>query len=282
MPVGPPRTFMVRVSLEQAARDAGALLPGKEDQERMVRGLGAAATAYWKNLAKRELKSATNDYVHALSSEYDNGVFRITLGEGPAGREGLPHMIELGFKGGDMRQWMFGGKRTKRNKKGRRYLVIPFQHGTPGTTERHVGKQMPPSVHEAAKKLVPTLSRPRRAAAGGPTVRYGERLTERTPGLSRTAMRHLTTKKKPWHHSSIYRGMIREEKTFEKATQTTGYFTFRTISEDVIRGERDDVGRALQHWYHPGIRARHFAQKTQKHIRSLATRMLSASTKEPA
>ena len=265
-----PEAF-ITVDLKEVAAAALARLPSRDDQNRMVQGLGAAAMAYWRREAQQHLRATSREYVQGLTSETGDRVFTITL-DGV-----LPNLVEQGMSGGDMRQWMLNGPRAKQGKKGK-YLTIPFQHGTPGTTERNVGIQMPASIHAAARKLAPTLSRPARGAGGGRTVKYGERLTEHNSRLNQHARKLLTTKMKPWHHSSVYRGMIREAKTFKKKTQTTGYMTFRTLSENVIRGETDAAGQATQHWFHPGISARHFAQKTQKHIRRIAHDMLATAT----
>ncbi len=264
-------TAPIRVDISAIAKAVMARLPTRDDQNRMVQGLGAAAMAHWKRQAQQGLRSSSREYVQALTSETGDRKFTITL-EGV-----LPNMIEQGFTGGDMRQWMFNGGKAKQGKNGK-YLSIPFQHGSPGTGGRNVGTPMPTTIHAAAKKLEATVSRPARAAGGKPTVQYGGRLTQHSAHLDAHARKLLTTKMKPHHHSSIYKGMIRSEKTYKKATQTSGYTTFRTISENVIRGGTDEKGQATEHWYHPGIRAHHYAQKTQKHIRLIARTMLETST----
>jgi hypothetical protein len=257
-----PDEAFLKVDLSDIAAEAMARLPSRDDQNRMVQGLGAAAMAYWKKQAQQTLRSSSREYIQALTSESEDRKFTITLG----GESALPNMIEQGFSGGDMRDWMLDGPRVKRGKKGK-YLVVPFQHGSKDTGGRNVGPEMPASIYQAAKKLAPTVSRPTRGGGHAKPVRYGGRLTEHSAHLNAHARKLLTTKQKPHHHSSIYRGMIREEKTFKKATQTTGYFTFRTISEKVKRG-----------WHHPGIPAANLAKKTQRHVRKIARHMLMHST----
>ena len=264
----------IKVDISKIAREVTAKLPSKDDQNRMVQGLGAAAMAFWKKQAMEHLTSSSREYVQGLTSESEDRKFTITLSGA------LSNMIEQGFAGGDMRKWMLNGPKARRSKRGSRYLIIPFQHGTPGTSGRNVGHEMPASIHEAASKLAPTLSRPARGAGGGTTTRYGGRLTENSANLSHEAHRLLTTKQKPWHQSSVYRGMIRQAKTFKKTTQTTGYNTFRVISDAVTRGARGENGEALQHWAHPGITARKFAEKTQKHVAKIAATMLGHATRE--
>jgi hypothetical protein len=181
-----------------------------------------------------------------------------------------------------MRAYMLGGKRVKVSKAGKRYLTVPWRHGTPGTTGRNVGRVMPVSIYQAAKQLGATVSRPGAGVGGtaGATVKYGERLGPGSAGVGAAARKILLGKEKTWHATSIYTGMIREAKQFEKTSQTTGYMTFRTLSENVKRGATDPAtGQALQHWFHPGIRARQFAPETVRYVGRIARDIVASATK---
>lgn len=256
---------LIEINLQGIAAQLLATMPTPDDRQRLVAGIGQAALVYWKQQAQRALKSSSRDYVQALSLEVKSDKAIITLSGG------LPNLIENGFAGGDMREWMLKGPRAKQGRRGK-YLVVPFGHGTPGTSGRNVGPTMPIAVYDAAKKLAPTLSRP----GGG--ARYGGRLNQRTPGISDEVRNLLQAKARPWHATSLYAGMIRSEKTYKRATQTSGYKTFRTISENVTRGARDARGRALEHWFHPGIKPRLLALKTQDFIQRSVGSMLAAAT----
>ena len=266
---------LIKVSVSRVASELLGRMPTKDDKARMVKGLGAAAMHYWKNQALQKLRSTSRDYVAGLQEDIGTEKATITL----VGV--LPNLIERGFRGGDMRTYMLEGPRAKRSKAGHRFITVPFQHGTPGTTGRNVGIAMPRVIHKAAKQLETTISRPGPAltgTAGVHTVRYGERLGPESRGVKAAARALLLQKAKPWHATSIYTSMIRQEKTFAKATQTTGYTTFRVLSENVIRGKRDpQTGQALEHWFHPGIRARRFARDTRTHIRHLARDIIAQS-----
>jgi hypothetical protein len=265
---------LLKISVAKVAAELLGRIPTQDDKARMIRGLGAAAMHYWKNSALRKLRSTSRDYVAGLQEDIGGDKATITL----VGV--LPNLVERGFRGGDMRSYMLEGKRVKKAKAGHRYLVVPFQHGTPGTTGRNVGAAMPPVIHKAAKQLAATVSRPGAAVTGvaGRTVLYGERLHPEHPAAGQKARRILQRKEQPWHATSIYTGMIRQEKKFAKATQTTGYTTFRVLSEKVIRGERDpETGQATQHWFHPGIKAHRFARGTRDHVRNLAKDIVASS-----
>lgn len=246
-------------------------LPNASDKERMVRGLMAAGIQFWKKQAQRGLHSSSRDYIAGLSTEYADGKATLILHNE---NTMLPHLIENGFKGGDMRDWMLEGAKMGPNG---RYKVIPFRHGTPGTGGRNVGAPMPGAIHESAKLLKATLSRHKRAVgtAGGATTLWGQRLNPNT-AVSAQARTLLGRKSQTWHATSIHMNMVRKEKRHQAASQTSGYQTFRTISEGVIRGERDkETGKAKQHWFHPGIRPRRFAVKTARHIEGIAAKILA-------
>ena len=254
---------LIRVDVTHVAGTIIGALPHKRDQKRILKGLGAAARHKWISLAQQSLKSSARDYVAGIQENISDSKVTITL----TGM--IPNMIEQGWGGGDMRQWLLTGKSAKQGKNGP-YAVIPFRHGTPGTGGRNVGHEMPKPIHNAAKKLKHTLTRPgpwvKPGAAG--TVAYGERLH---PGrkMSAQARKILTTKGKPWHATSIYHGMIRHGKQFSSGRkQTTGYTTFRTISRN-SRGEK--------HWWHPGIKARKLATKVEDHISEIASEIVRSA-----
>jgi len=266
---------LIKISVGQVVSELLSRMPTKDDKARMIKGLGASAMHFWKNQALQKLRSTSRDYVAGLQEDIGTEKATITL----VGV--LPNLIERGFRGGDMRTYMLEGPRAKTARAGHRYLTVPFQHGTPGTTGRNVGIPMPRVIHNAAKQLEATISRPGPAlvgTAGVRTVRYGERLGPESRGVKQKARELLLHKVKPWHATSIYTSMIRHEKTFAQATQTTGYTTFRVLSENVIRGKRDpETGRAAEHWFHPGISARRFARDTRTHVRKIATAIVTQS-----
>ncbi|HEY5553009.1 MAG TPA: hypothetical protein VIK52_14045 [Opitutaceae bacterium] len=258
---------LLKVDVSKIAAGVLGRLPTPDDRARALRGLAAAAMHFWKRQALEKLRSTSRDYIAGLQEDVQSGKAVLTL----VGV--LPNLIEQGFKGGDMRTYMLNGPRVKRSQDGSRYLTVPFRHGTPGTTGRNVGHVMPVSIYQAAKKLAGTVSRPGAGVGGsaGRAVLYGERLNASSPGASPQARRILLRKEKSWHATSIYTGMIREEKQFAKAKQTTGYTTFRTLSEKVKRAD--------EHWLHPGIQARAFASDTVRYVGRIAKDIIASSVK---
>ncbi len=260
-----PNNKLIKINLDPVKARLLASLPHSSDTKNIVRGLGAAAMDEWKRRAQTQLKSSARDYIAGLNHREEGDKAIITLD----GR--IPNMVEQGFSGGDMRQWLLTGPNAKMGKDGGMYNTVPFRHGTPGTGGRNVGVPMPKPIHQAAKKLTPTLSRPGEPVGehGGRHTVYGQRLHPGLP-MSAQAQQILVTKKQPWHATSIYMGMIRKGKhTVGGKVQTTGYTTFRRISSV----KRDD-----KHWVHPGIKARNIAKQVQSHIESLADSIITAAT----
>ena len=244
----------VRLDL-QALRDVLTAVGAKTAGLDKVRvGLGRAAESNWKNTAKRELKSTSKDYVDGISRYEENGPSGKTTVIELNGR--MPNMVEQGWGGGDMREWMLRSRNVKHGANGR-YAAIPFRHGSPGTSGRNVGAAMPAAIHKIAKDLEPT----RTVRAGMSTrahTQWGGRVK---PGSgSKAADRILATKMKPHHTTGVHSGMVRQAKKYPSGAQSSKFTTFRTISEN--SGVKDEKGDHLS-WLHPGIKARHLAKRVR-------------------
>lgn len=249
----------VRVDLSQLGRAVMQTVPPKASRAQFLAGIGAAARQHWIQLAQRELRSTSRDYVAGIQDVVQGDrTISITL----TGM--MPNMIENGWPGGDMREWMLQSAKAKPTKAGGKYLVVPFRHGSPSSGGRNVGAAMPQPIHEVAKKLAPT-----RTAIGGQKTQWGGRLNLGMK-MRQDARDILSTKKKEWHSSSTFMGMVRQQKTYEKARQSQ-YTTFRTIA---TRGPDTDP----RSWMHPGIAAKRFAPRVQQHVNKLAAAFIAQMT----
>jgi len=215
-----------------------------------------AARTEWVRLAQTKLKSSREDYVQALQqpTEPRGASVRVEL----VGR--VPNLVENGQAPHDLRDTVIPTARTKRTSRdGHEYVYVPFRHQAPGGRGKGLhGRRMPTPIHNVAKALAATRSRAAGRVGGGPgraTV-WGERL-HMGLSMSEQARKILGRLEKPWHKSSIYEGMVRQEKVYERARQNQ-YKTWRTISTR--------PGADPRSWKHPGIKARHFARKVADHI----------------
>lgn len=223
-------------------------------------------------LAHERLHTAAEDFIQGIQP----AVYHIPSGLLPNTNETiatidlvgwLPNAIEDGWSGGDMKVWLLAGRNAKVTKNGIRVNTVPYRHGTPGTTgNTHpvMGSQFVQSmgeeeaaklgkrIHNAARRLKPTTSDP----TTGKT-QWGGRLRA---GMAPILKEH--------HRTDIYAGMVRQRKTYEKATQSS-YGTFRRVSDN-------SDPRA---WIHPGIDAQHIFRDGARELDTIATRLLGAVAK---
>jgi hypothetical protein len=170
----------------------------------------------------------------------------------------LPNMVEQGCPPFDLRETVLKSPKAHTSKAGYRYMAIPFRHMLPGATGRNapaigsayagskynMGNLVAMGLAKAVTDLAKKLRGKKRIgeADGGPLLRD----------------RHVT---------GIYTGMQRQTKQYEKATQAK-YGTFRMISTNPA-SMRSDAGG--MNWMHPGIKARHLADRVQERIPDLAS-----------
>lgn len=224
----------------------------------------ASARNHWIRIAGEDTSSYRNDYLNGIQpavAETDMRHVVALVGE-------VPHLLEDGSPRMDMRDTLLGpnvpvvpmGERGKHLTKNHQFFrAIPIRHTTPGSGKT-IGQSMGSaySGHSAvtdAKKLGQAAYRAAKALTATKTDPYGK--TTWGGRLSTSKLRGGLQKGtqgvpllKPHHKSSIYEGMVRSEKTYEKATQSS-YVTFRTISTAV----RDES------WWRKPIEARHYASK---------------------
>jgi hypothetical protein len=249
-----------------------AAMPVGADRNRIVRGIGPMAMQYWKRIATSRLRSSSRDYKKGLQYREVGGKAYLTL----VGR--LPNMIEHGWPGGDMRDWMLSGPGVKQGLHGP-YRDIQFGHGAPGTSGRNVGPPVPKGLHSPMAKLKPTLSRPgkRVGSHGGiPTV-WGERLHPGRP-MKDAARAILNRTEKPHHATSIYTAMVRHGQhemnaKGESVIKTSHYSTYRRISRHKPKGVR------AASWMHGGIEARNLAKEVQAHVKAIAAGVVIQATR---
>jgi len=233
-----------------------------------------SARAHWIKIAKEDKSHLKVDYLQAIQPiDVGKNTWTISLvGE-------IAHLIENGAPRLDMRTTLLGpnvpvapmGKKGKReNKDGGFYRAIPFRHknmskglpyaGRQGTLNRGSlnqkvlarAKAIGRNVHREAKNLTSTTTQ-----AYGGRAKKGTRLAA-----------GLAPKLKAHHKTDIYAGMIKQSKTYEKATQNT-YMTFRTISTNVTEG-----------WIRKPLPARHYAEDVNTFVSKMIPKALDAYVKE--
>jgi hypothetical protein len=151
----------------------------------------------------------------------------------------IAEKTEEGYERWDMKPMLLGGPKTRVSKKGIKYNIIPFRHGTGDKSGDNAQfKPMPKDIYAAAKALKPSIS-------NGIKTKYGENLN--TKDHLMLLSKHQG---KVSHKSlSIYEGMYKIQATYAKAAQNQ-YLTFRIVSD-----KSDPLS-----WWHPGRAAQPHVQ----------------------
>jgi hypothetical protein len=246
---------------------------------RVLDDIAESASVKWKRVVQlSDLNTSKRDYI--------NGIQPIERGENERTITlvgWLPNAIENGLDPFDLRStllnenakisWSQAGRSG--GQVGHKYRAIPFRHGTPGT-EGQAGMPMgqrygplsPKSLAWASKGLLDRSSSLRlgkRVYKAAQALEKGQRLKTRE-GRRKGFVQ--VPRLAPWHVTDIYSGMKKTRKQYLRAEQTSGYTTFRTISE------AKQIG-----WIHPGIQARHFSKQVEAHIEQLVGPIIEAALK---
>lgn len=131
-------------------------------------------------------------------------------------------MIEEGYPMRDLKAMLDTSDKIRQSKGGKKYLYIPFRHNITGASNG-----MPAHVYDAAKMLAPSsiTGRGKRLSAAGKMVsqaqyKWGHYLEE-----------GLVPKKKPYHTTDIYAGMVKMKTSQKLSGGSHAYMTFRTMVE---------------------------------------------------
>lgn len=205
----------------------------------------------WIAAAERELKSTRAGYLRGLMVAED-GLFANTITLVGI----LNNMVENGVSAFDMKSGFMKSAKVKFNKKGGWYLTIPLRQATPdavGESEVFAGI-MPAEVYNIIKNKTPTITTEHSGNTyAGESLKVNEipeqyRAPQTRPSITDNVINR--TFDAYTHKTSIHAGMIRNQKTYEGATQST-YNTFRRV------GKNSDPMAFI----HSGIKQHNLSQK---------------------
>lgn len=204
--------------------------------EYVIKEITALTAKNWDTQAKNTLRASRGEYRRSLIV-VDKGRF-----EGQIILRGVvPNMIEQGAEAFDMKVGFANSSKVKHNKKGEWYLTIPFRYANPdalGESEAFAGV-MPTEVYSVAK------------SNKGAPVKDSQLPEEFQIPTTRKAVTIKSTLFETYKsQTSIYSGLSRDSKTYDKANQGT-YHNFRKV------GENSDPNMFI----HTGIIARNLAEK---------------------
>jgi len=216
------------------------------------------------------------EVIHSRSGKYLRSIQQKSTGEfsGEVFSD-LPYAkgIESGFPARDMKKMLDTSAKTRVSKKGKRYLIIPFRHGIPGSNFRSV---MPVEVHDMwrglkSSKVTGTRFEPSATGAlniktrramqvARRTYRWGDRMkAERllSAGVTGRKLRDMTgmvnLKNPEGGHSSYmtFRVMV-EGSSGWLAKARAGYFPAKSTAERLRPAAeaafKEAVSRDVQHY----------------------------------
>lgn len=155
----------------------------------------------------------------------------------------------------DMKPALLAGPKSRINKKGQRYNIIPFRHGASSLSLPNSNfRPMPQDIYQQAREL-------KASARRGNGMQWGGKLTgteNRHPAGQNPTLGYQ-------HKAGRYEGMVRIEKQYARTTQGK-YMTFRVVSEN-----SDPLS-----WHHPGYEPHHIAEGVAKFCQPAVERMILA------
>lgn len=164
------------------------------------------------------------------------------------------NMIEAGFSAFDMKPGFLNSRKVKHTKKGSPYITIPFRWATPGALgESEIfANVMPREIYAQVRRNQSTITSPVNGTISRGKSNYilpsNLKITDLRPSFS--DIKNRTTFPEYTHKGSIYEGIVRNEKTYEKATQGS-YVSFRRVSEQ----------SDMMSWIHKAQEGKNFAKK---------------------
>lgn len=203
-----------------------------------VQRLTEAAYAKWQSYAQgetlpdgRSINVRTGGYLRSIQMRMLNDFNGEVFSELP-----YASAIENGMPERDLKRILGSSYKVRVNAKGKRYLIIPFRHFTPGSVQRNT---MPQAVHDWWQDPGREYSRitgqyERLSGTGAFDIRTRERLT--VPGWrykwgSRLGKGDLEGMGLSKPQVKRLQGMVNFRETDEGARHSQ-YITFRVIAED--------------------------------------------------
>jgi hypothetical protein len=240
----------------------------------VMRDVIEGARDHWIKLASERFHTTKTTYINGIQPvEWRGNDLAIISLVGM-----LPNMLEQGMGQKDLHDTLLGpnvptvpvGQKGKHpRKEGGYFRAVPYRHRTPGAgaygapmgkaLEKLLGsawsQQLGKDIYNAAKQLAPTLTDPYTGKTS-----WGERLDTGNIRATKTRQSVYVPKAKPYHAVDPYSGMVRQEKTYGGATQSS-YTTFRTISVDA-----QGAGIGSSPWIRPATPGALLAQQVAEYV----------------
>lgn len=274
--------------------------------QRAIETAGKYAVQEWIRTANSKFRHSEGEYVRGIlegvSYPHGGNPLEVVIDNK------VPHALYLeeGFTSFDMKKMLTTSNKVRVNKKtGERYLVIPFRHGTPGSTTFR--STMPKEIYRDAKRLKPSvvvekfregivqrgtkLENPIPSEKVLPYIENAEFMRENNP--AKVVRRKYIWGERLTGVGGKYEGMVRFESNVnvvrEDVVQNTALGKF-TYSRLVNRSSNDTqysqymtfrvMSEHSTNWVHPGIRGRYILKETKERIEQPIYLMLGDALNE--
>lgn len=216
----------------------------------------------WQQVASRTFKHSTGRYMNSIliDDNYDEELAGRVFSNHPAAR-----YLEDGTEPFDMKKMLHTSSKVRIGKDGTRYLIIPFRHGTPGTTTM---APMSDLTHKISSKMAMSNITGLRMESNvnkGNAIVDGKKMTGVKSNVSGKLVGDDMVIRRTYDWGGRVgkgekipkneRGMTRMNTSSGKA-KSSEYITFRIMSEKSSK------------WKNPGISARHIAKTASVEARN--------------
>jgi hypothetical protein len=223
--------FSISVDMSSVMQEVGSIINEEVLPllSQAVRAVAGQFAANWQESVQRaNLWSGEKDKYVAAISWKSTGPFSASV----ESTYEYDQEIEAGRPAYDLKTMLSTSQKVRTSKKGKRYLIIPFRHGTPGTNTN----EMPEHVYAEARQLTPSRitgqgSRPAAIYASQTGQRQVMRVATRSYSWGGKLPAGLTQKLRPYHATDIHASMVRFDTTTPKGSRYSSYGTFRTMVE---------------------------------------------------
>lgn len=219
---------------------------------------------------------------------------------------------EKGWEPFNMKKALQTSDKVRISKDGKRYLVIPFEHGTPGTTTK---RAMPQEIYSEAKRLKPSFeigkkyegsirqattrndadllrkNNPKRVERRD--YQWGDKLevdyplerSEPKPYRIKTDDGYKDVISAP-HKTNLYQGMVRFETNQNIVRDMMGAskFGFKNQTDSMLRHGLYNTFRVMsedsQGWIHPGVKAMNLRGETYEETKDEILQKISDAVKK--
>ena len=260
-----------------------------------VQVAGDHVTQTWLNVAAGKFKHSDGSYAQGIVDGVKYPYQGDPLFYKIEHTKDYAKFLEYGFESFDMKKALQTSEKVRISKDGKRYLIIPFEHGTPGSKSK---REMPQEIYSEAVRLKPSVVSSKYNEGSirqASTISDANLLRKNNPTrVQRNGYmwgdRLTNVKGAELEDSSPYKNMVRFEtnpninrEKFElgkfgyqhpymnatsSSTQHSLYMTFRIMSED------------SEGWVHPGLRPMGILKETYESTKQSVQSMLAKAAKE--